>query len=191
MSKIVSIIRRNQETFYNFDTTARQPTWPRIFLTVGVAAVLALSFREQSDQFLTAVLSAQAILVGFSFSVMFYILNGTETPHHGRSLEAELREERLTQLGKELFYNVSYFNLVAISCVVSALLLLAGMDHHGPIAWIPDAFFGSLEGKIWQVSSVLRVILYGAFYFLIIESIYTFVRTTARVTFYFERRLNS
>lgn len=190
MSKIVSIIIRNQETFYNFDTKERRPTWRRLALTVLVAVALAVGFQEQSAEFLTAVLSAQSILVGFSFSVMFYILNGTEIIIEGDSLEAELRNERLTQLGKELFYNVSYFNLVAVACVIAALLLLAGMDYDGPISSIRSQwFFGSLGSDMQRISSLVRPFLYGVFYFLLVESIYTFIRTTTRVTFYFERRL--
>src|SRR4051812_45304031 len=192
MSKIATIIRNNDSTFYNANTDVKVSTRPRLLYTTIMAVVISTLFREQTDDFLTSVVSAQAILVGFSFSVMFYILSSPHKRENEASIEAEIRQKKLGQLGTELFYNVSYFNLVSIASVILSLILLAGSGYVGALlpvgAWLSHV--GIDEHFIGTANGVLRFGLYVAFYFALVESLYTFVRTVGRVTYYFEKRLD-
>jgi hypothetical protein len=136
-------------------------------------------------------LSAQAILVGFSFNVLFYLVaNRLTTPTRFESIEHELRFERLSKLSDEVFDNVTYFNLVAICAALAALaLLLVGSEscdaHLRRIAIFLAAHVPiSREALSWAKWAVSALGL-SALVFLLTESIYTFLRAVGRVRFYF------
>lgn len=198
MSNFRGIIRNHNATFYDYDTGEQKSVWLRYLLVALSSIVLVVIFNRVPSEMLGALLTVQSILIGFSFSVMFFLLSGSlPTIVENGSIETSLKKEKLERLAKELFYNVSYFNVIAlVSVFLSLLMLLPNINVDALVEWIIQnsflsfwtetswrLFFGRLTG--WLIPA-LEFILYAA----LIESLTSFARTVGRVSFYFERRLN-
>ena len=125
MFNVRDIVRNNNATFYDFDTRKSRSQGPRVAIFCLVSIVAALTCPKVSDDLLAGVLAVQSILLGFTVNVMFFLLGNREkeTPE-GTSIEAKLRSKRLRDLYHELFYNVSYFNLIAVTSIIVATGLL-------------------------------------------------------------------
>jgi len=197
MSNFADIVRNHNATYYDFDTDIQRAVWPRYLIVAFVSAAYVFVFNSLSTDALGALLTVQSILIGFSFSVMFFLLSGSipEIKDNG-SIESDLKRKRLTKLSKELFYNVSYFNVIAISSVVLALLLLLpNFDTRSFLEWVQN----HSELQFWTEAqwrakfALVADYLFPTLEFLLIaflaESLTTFARTVGRVSFYFERRL--
>jgi hypothetical protein len=190
------IVRNNNATFYNYRTGTPRRRWPGVVSTLVGALCLTIPFHGELNGFLESVATAQSILVGFSFNVMFFLVSSKHVaaPIDSSSLEKKLKHEKLKKLGDELFYNVSYFNFIAIACVlVSVTLLLPSptLDTVKAIisAQLSPEIMGSLAG-IWKAVRTATVItLVFLFYFLMLESFQTFYRTAVRVSFFFGEKL--
>jgi hypothetical protein len=127
---------------------------------------------------------------------MFFLLNNPEKQPTGpQSIEAQLRSERLKKLYHELFYNVSYFNLIAIASIIVATVLLL------PIPEVPrfmqewplvDTYVIWLETSSIPavVSAVFRGVVMFVFYAVTMEVIYTIARLVGRTSFYFQRKMD-
>jgi|AraplaCL_Cvi_mCL_1032061.scaffolds.fasta_scaffold06952_2 hypothetical protein len=196
MFRLCEIVSHNTATFYEYETGSPYSIAARLrIFTVG-AAILPWLLERQTDNFMNAVLTAQAILVGFSFSVIFFLLSNSEIPPvSNESIERGLKREKLVKLARELFYNVSYYNLVAISSVVLALLLLSSGPDSAVWNSISHCASSLLPVPEWlttifvKVISALRYAATACLYFSLIESVYTFYRTVVRVSFYFDQKL--
>ena len=77
MFNVRSIIANNNRTFYNYRTDERFSIVPRIIIFVFISAAVALSNFIRPSDFLSAVLAVESILVGFSFSVLFFLLSNS------------------------------------------------------------------------------------------------------------------
>lgn len=195
MFSVKAIVAKNTETFYNYRTNKKIRVWPRIVIFIALSALLGAFVDTDMQDLLDGVITVQSILIGFSFTVMFFLVSKDPLPvppSEDCSIEGDLKGIRINKLSQELFYNVSYFNVVAISCVAMAVFMM--MPNESIFAWsvitrLPEG----LLGKITSVYSVFIVvflsILRFAFFFLLIESAYTFARTTARITHLFEEKL--
>lgn len=195
MFNVRDIVRNNLATFYDFNTRKRRSQVPRAIVTCVIASLFAILCPRVSDNLLAGFLAVQSILLGFTFNVMFFLLGNREnqTKDH-QSLEEDLRSEKLRELYHELFYNVSYFNLIAvISIIVAAILLL-------PTPSVPDFARGwppieaylhwlntSTASKI--ISTISRDLAMFAFYALAIEVVFSIGRVIGRTSFYFERKM--
>ena len=72
-----------------------------------------------------SILTVQSILMGFSFSVLFFLMSGNNRQSKDdEAIETKNKIRRLNKLSKELFFNVSYFNFLAIFSVLFSLVLL-------------------------------------------------------------------
>jgi hypothetical protein len=197
MFDVRTIVERNGETFYDYASGERQSQRSRVLLMVIASVALCWLLQPQSETFLNAVLTAQAILVGFSFSVLFFLLSNAEiSPAPEESIERKIKRKKLAALAKELFHNVSYFNVVAIcSVVLSLMLLLSGPDV---VAWkcivetiskyavsVPDSV------NLWasHAMTAAHTLAAACLYFCLFESAFTFFRTVVRVSYYFEQKL--
>lgn len=195
MFNVRQIVRNNNATFYDFETRKRRSQKLRLVLTAGAALFAAVSFPSVSDNLLAGFLAVQSILLGFTVNVMFFLLSNRETKEpKADSIEAELRSERLHDLYHELFYNVSYFNLIAVVSIIVATSLLL------PTPEVPSFLRGIslIERYVaWLGSSnlpafammIFRVIATFVFYALAIEVIYSIARVIGRTTFYFEQKM--
>lgn len=197
MSNFLDVIKRNSATFYDYDTGRRHPIWKRYLVVLIAALVLIIFFQDVPEAMLQATLAVQSILIGFGFSVMFFLISGSiDAPSQNGSIEIGLKIAKLNELAKEIFYNVSYFNVTAlVSVAVSLIILLPSIDINSISALIYSRdYFVSLSKYefIQRANAVLNVIeLCSAFilYFSLIDSLSPFVRIIGRVNFYFERRL--
>ena len=191
MFSIVDIVRRDAATYYEGDPANRVGRAKTLSVFAIFSLIAGFLVGTASSDFLTGALSAEAILVGFSFNVLFYLVaNRLTAPASFSGLEHELRFERLSTLSDEVFDNVTYFNLVAIcSAVAALLLLLAGSTSFdgnlhkiaGLITQRTRIEGAALSWAKWGASAFALSVLI----FLLIESVYTFLRAVGRVRFYF------
>ena len=105
-----------------------------------------------------------------------------------------MRSKRLRDLYHELFYNVSYFNLIAVASIIVATALLLPTPEvpgflRGPqpvesyVRWLGASKVPTIIG------AVTRIVAMFAFYSLAIEVIYSIGRVIGRTSFYFERKM--
>jgi hypothetical protein len=198
MANLKNIISKNNKTFYDYQTEKVQSIAPRLAFTGAVSILLAVMFSAIDDSFVNAVLTVQSILVGFSFSVLFFLLSSAEIKSVTEgSIEQKQKVKKLRTLSEELFYNVSYYNLVAISSVLVALLyLLPDMDRSSKIPTmvldLVTSMAGSQDVLSWfsSIGTWVEVAVRFILYFLVIEGMYTFWRTVRRVSFFFAEKLS-
>lgn len=195
MFNVSSIIKNNASTFYDFDSLERRSQMPR-FITTAIVAIAAATFlTDISDNLLAGFLAVQSILLGFTVNVMFFLLGNRDAREiKPASIEGRLRAKRLRTLYHELFYNVSYFNLVAIaSIIVAAMLLLPGFSAPDfVVGWLSSSKTPLLHDVSIIAASVGRFLHVAAtflFFFLAIEVVFSISRVVGRTSFYFERRL--
>lgn len=198
MANLKNIIKKNNDTFYDYQTEKAQSIAPRLAITGVVSILLAVMFSAIDDSFVNAVLTVQSILVGFSFSVLFFLLSGAEIKSVTEgSIEQKQKVKKLKTLSEELFYNVSYYNLVAISSVLVALLyLLPDMDRSSKIPTMVLELVTSMAGSqdvlswVSSIATWIEVAVRFILYFLVMEGMYTFWRTVRRVSFFFAEKLS-
>lgn len=188
-----SIYTDNKSTFYDFRTN--QPHGHRVRNGVFIALSIALAcvIQKEANDLLDAVITVQAILIGFSFSVMFFLVqsrNKTETKMS--SMEEGLRQEQIDLLSKELFWNISYFNLTALSSLLFALALMI------PNIWGSSAEIVAKQKDLITLARLMEWANFSTYYaakflfcLLLIESSFTFLRTVGRVNFLFEERMKA
>jgi hypothetical protein len=189
------IVRNNNATFYDFDTRESRSQKPRIIQTFIVAAFAAILCPEVSDNLLAGYLAVQSILLGFTVNVMFFLLGNRDKPTASpTSIEGELRVERLGTLYQELFYNVSYFNMLAVASIIVATVLLLpqptvpsfmqGLPYvEAYVAWLRDSTTPDTIGD------VVRGLAMFVFYAIAIEVVFSISRIIGRTSFYFERKM--
>lgn len=193
MISIRNVIDNNTKTFHNHRLDAHEPIGQRLLATGGIAFLLALFTGSNISDFLDAVITVQAILIGFSFSVMFFLVSEDVKPAtvETGSIEAARKAAQANRVAGEIFHNVSYYNLVAMLCLGLALVLLVPAR----IFTVPD-FLAPLYREQPMIGDFLnasgkagRFVMLAAFYFLLLESAFTFSRSIARVSFLFEQKI--
>jgi len=127
---------------------------------------------------------------------MFFLASGYKESvgQKGDSIEDELKEERLSQLSKEIFYNISYFNLVAMVSLSLAIFLLlppAAEFANAVITEISPKNANELISFYRTSSATAYFVVVACFYFSVIESGYTFGRMVGRVGYLFEQKIEN
>ena len=187
MFSAIEIFRRDAATYYKYSSDKRVSRKRTIFIFASLSFIISLLVGKASNDFLTGALSAQAILVGFSFNVLFYLVaNRLTAPASFSGIEHELRFERLSKLSDEVFDNVTYFNLVAILSAIAALALLLAASENvdsnlSKIAKLIIARTNIDSGILSWAKWVASIFGLSVLVFLISESVYTFLRTVGRV----------
>lgn len=195
MFNVRQIVRNNEATFYDFNTRKRQSQWPRYIVVCLISLVAAIVCPKVSDNLLAGVLAVQSILLGFAVNVMFFLLGNRESEAlEQQSIEAKLRSKRLRDLYHELFYNVSYFNLIAVaSIIVSTGLLLPAPEVPGFLRgfMLIEMYVRWLEiSKLPTVAAtIIRCCAMFIFYAISIEVVFSIARVIGRTSFYFERKM--
>lgn len=191
MFNIIEIVKRDNASYYNYRTKVQISRKPIIIAFCIISILLAILTGVPSNDFLSGALSAQSILVGFSFNVLFYLAaNRLVNPLHFKSIEHELRFSRLLKLSDEIFDNVSYFNVVAVASVFLCLiLLLTDSESFGVSVQIfgshlPE-FLKLNDSILYWIENGARVVTSASLLFALMESLLTFVRAVGRVGFYF------
>lgn len=196
MSNLRDIASENAKTFYDARTRTQHSLLPKYIALTVISIVGSWIFNARADNLYMSVIAAQSILVGFSFNVMVFLASN---PHlkiaENASVERKQKVGRLNQLSNELFYNLSYFNIVAIASVIVALLMLLvpmGGNLSGDISEIGLEI--GLEKQVAERLSIIfaliaKHILLFIFYFALIDSIASFIRIIRRASYYFESKM--
>lgn len=168
-----------------------------------MAAYIIMSFAATylagtpTDSVVSSVITVQAILAGFGFSVLFFLVSSEQEDESStKSIEDSIRKVRLNKLTTELFYNISYYNVVTISSVIVALFLSFNMPDFRVKILDPIAFYHVLwhgypnftniiNYTFDKIVAFIHIFVVVIFYFLCIDSVYTFYRIIFRVNFYF------
>lgn len=158
-------------------------------MTACAAALLSLLFDGSIETFLSSLIGVQAVIVGFAFSVVFFLLSVPPAPGgHPDSVEDKLSLRKLEKLADELFANVSYFILVGMLGLASAVVLLAPDLPSFAASAINRPRPDGIDGFVRGLSLAGRYFFLFATAFLTLESGYTFARTVGRVWFLFSER---
>lgn len=181
-------------TFYNYKTNVQHRVWPRYFVFVIISVFLVAFFNNGGKEFLDGAVTVQAVLIGFSFNVIFYFASRDRAPTASdASIEAGLRHEKLARLEKEIFFSVMYYNIVAVFCIIMALIMMISLTPQGFIVFISKYIANDYSDFFIKICSYAKVIILKLvqflFYLALIEGLYTFVRTVMRIGFLFDRRL--
>ena len=184
------ISKKNRKTFYNYRTGKQLSVFPRLLLMCILSVLLAYFLFKPTDDFLNGILTVQSILVGFSFSVLFFLIsNDKYLIKIDDAAEIKIRKERLNVISDELFYNISYFNFIAVMSVIVILLLLLPAIHIEK----DNMVLQSIEPDLLETLKLIKVVLikFARFilYILILESMFTFLRSVGRVSYYFGKKL--
>lgn len=193
MFSVVDIIGNNSSTFYNYRTGESVSVVPR-YLAISLAAVVGSAFfgKHFTDLY-AAVISTQAILVGFSFNVLVYL--ASVDPLHANDteiLEDRAKVRKLNRLADEIPFNLSYFNLIALLSISAALLLTLGgawsFDLNHLLEWMPVGYRPQAKAIAICISDGLRLCMIWVTYATLLESFATFMRLTKRVTYFFTEK---
>lgn len=206
MFNISQILRDNNSTFYDFRTENPQSRLVFWIFTVFTSVILAVILKYPSNEFLNAIITTQSILAGFGFNVMFFLLSGSNTienqdahrlDNDNRSLEERNLDQKLEKLSQEIFWNISYFNLISVLSVFVALVALIpnfSTDFLTTLCrllpLLPtgfDAYF--FHAQEW-IGFVFVSSIKACIYIFSIECIYTFIRTISRINYYFRKKLD-
>jgi hypothetical protein len=129
-----------------------------------------------------------AILLGFSFNVLFYFLANDKlrAGETGSSIEKKIIITKLNKLSEEIFYNVSYFNIVALFVIAVALLYLL-FDSNNEEIFLYFKGYPKINTCLIGIGSAFFWLYNALFYFLIVESLSSFGRNITRVSYYFQK----
>ena len=191
MFNLIEIVRKDSATHYDYNSGEQKSRFKIMLAFLFVSILIGSSIRVAPTDFLSGALSAQSILVGFSFNVLFYLVaNRLGKPSQFSSIEHELRFERLSKLSDEVFDNVTYFNVIAISsALLSLILLLFGSQDCAQnlreiFEWVAKQLKFPVRALNW-IDRGVAILALSTLTFLLLESIYTFLRAVGRVRFYF------
>lgn len=194
MFNISTIVDGNRSSFYDYRTNSPRRTWPLQVLFLACAIICGFLINGDMQNLLNGVITVQSILIGFSFTVMFFLVSkdGDATSGVSGYIEDKLKEKRIKKLSRELFYNISYFNITAIFCVAAAVLLM--VPAKSDFIWycvhlVPKVFREWILGAYAYISMPFIALAKSFFFFFLFESSFSFVRTSGRVAHLFEEKL--
>jgi len=126
MFNLINIIKYNRNTFYDYATNKKLGVLRSYLSKISFSCVISFVCLAPSATFIDATLQVHAIPLGFSFNVLFYFLANDKlrAGETGSSIEKKIIITKLNKLSEEIFYNVSYFNIVALFVIAVALLYL-------------------------------------------------------------------
>ena len=190
MFELREIFTQNQNTFYDNRHGTPVRTWPRLTAFVGASIISSFFLMTDIREFLTAINNVFSILLGFGFSVLFFLSsNGQFEPKNKDSIEQTNKAERINKLSREIFYNVSYFVVLSMLALAASLILVIP-DFWLKIMALCDRMISECNrSEFSQWTYYLSLVSRALFSFLIIEATYTFFRLAGRVRFLFEQRL--
>ena len=197
---IIEISKRNRETFRDSATGKLTPVLGRQSLFVFLSILFGISIKNNLNDFLAGVLTFQSILIGTSFSVMFFMASSFSNDYReGEGISDTLREnalrrEKVDIVVRELFANVSYFNVVAIACAIFSIALMSPQINFLYLFDIISIFINFdyndiVSRNVQMFVSYLSLLVRVIFFLLLIESAFSFGRIVIRVNFLFRSKV--
>ncbi|HUD30313.1 MAG TPA: hypothetical protein VMQ93_15700 [Novosphingobium sp.] len=193
MYNAFDIVKKNAATFYNFRTGKSVSVAYRYVLLAVLAAFGVSFFKAVSVELYSSFISAQSILVGFSFNVMVYLASTDALRADDPSvLEDVAKVKKLNRLAEEIHTNLSYFNLVALLSIFVSLLLTLSKAYDADTAvlasWVGEGYRLLVSKAAGVIVTVIKSSLIWLAYATLLESLATFVRVTKRVTYFFAEK---
>jgi len=192
MGNFISIIKRNNSTFYDNRSGEQNSVLPRQTGFILVSLLVAWVLGTPSDTVVSSVITVQSILVGFGFSVLFFLVSSDHVDENAATTrENKERRKRLNKLSDELFFNISYYNIVTIISVLLSMLFAFDISSIKTLSVdVSNAAQLSqiVVTTLTTIADVAHRLLISIFYFVFFESVYTFYRIVVRVNFYFEQK---
>lgn len=197
MFSLVEIVQQNRNTFYDYSTNKQRSLILPNIIKISIAAILAILFGNFSKDFFDATITIYSILIGFSLNILFYLLSAQRerADAENLSIERKIAINKTNKITNELFYNVSYFNVISI-CVVLVALIFFLFECRLPKF---GTEFSNLEmfkifsieiDNIYKYTKLAVLFLYHLIvYALLIESMYTLIRTIGRVSYFFSQKM--
>lgn len=192
MINIFNIHKQNSETFYNYATGKKLSLIRQRLYKALIALFMTFLFFEISSGTFSTVVAIYSILVGFSFSILFFLLSiELENADDEKNLEIKKIKQKINKLLKELFYNVSYFNLLAVCLIFFSLLsfVFSGTSHWFLKIESLNEMFQEYSDEFLVAKLLLRGCYLFTFYYLLINSAYSLLRTTERVSYFFQQKI--
>ncbi len=198
MSSLKDIYRKNEETFYDYNSGNKVSTLSRKAAEVALAAILAFIYFDFTDNFINGIITVYSILAGFGLNILFFLMgaDGKIKYEKNDSIERILKIDKVNKISKELFYNVSYFIVLS---VILVLLCLVYYGYNSSNIWLMKEISRYISQTMFKkyfyfidcgdVRVCATYIFNTSLLFFLIESIFSFGRTIFRVSFYFDRRL--
>lgn len=190
------IYKANRRTFFDHKLDKLESIRGRLIIQILASLLCAALFYRELSNFLDGVITVQSVLIGFSFSVMFFLMSSRERPvdrseKTSESRESKLRSAKAIKVSEEIFANLAYFNLAALASLITALALLLPPISVAlkPLHHLVPATFNSVSQAMHWAGYAAWFLVTFVFYFLLIESGYTFVRIINRVNFLFEQKV--
>lgn len=201
MFNLNNIFINNRKTFYNFATGEQKPLAKLVAIKIFFSMFLMIFFFDISKDFINIILTVYSILIGFSFNVMFYLLTISKNDvisAKSDSIEKNLKKNKVDKLSKELFYNVSYFNIITLALIILCLVYhivdcrnfsyIVTYSSHLAQKLINQNASSHLLAFKDALKITLEIIFSFSLYFLLVETNYSFTRTIFRINFLFEHK---
>ncbi|GGB21855.1 hypothetical protein [Allosediminivita pacifica] len=192
MTSLIEIVRRNNSTFYDNRSGKKKSVVARTLLFVTLSLISSWVLGTPSDTVVSAVITVQSILVGFGFSVIFFLVSSERENEDGANgIEDRIRRKRLNTLSDELFFNISYYNVVTFFSVTLSLLFAFNIDGVSSFAGgvVADLDIqGGVKDNLRQYVEWAHHILIAFLFFVLLESVFTFYRIVIRVNFFFDQK---
>lgn len=197
MHSLRELHQLERETFRNARTGQLIPVWPRYLAAFLISIFCASFWTEVDSSTLRSILTVLGVLVGFSFSIMFFLVsNPLKGGGISNRLEHEFRERRLEQLSKEIFINVSYFSFVTLCAIALGVLILLpiwapfvlALEHFSSVEEPTSMTLGLQAFLTWAVW-ILKISTAILFWFSVLVSALSFQRIVRRVSFFFSERI--
>lgn len=199
MSSISEIYKKNEETFYNYNSGNPIGTRRRKIGSILAALLLSFVFFDFTSDFVNGIITVYSILAGFGLNILFFLMGDgvSLSVPDGCTIEKSLRIKKVNKLSKELFHNVSYF---IVLCIILVLMCLVYYVAYSANRWVLKSMYGvvdflnpfnfQLPINFKAIRLFFTYMYNSAVIFFLLESLYSFCRTVFRVTFYFDRRLS-
>ena len=184
------IIKNNSATFYDYSSNVTYSIRGRLICFFVMGLLLAVLTGDLSS-LVNSILTVLAILLGFSFNVMIFLTGNYRSFSTSKkdpstelhALEEMNTSERLQVLVKEIFYNVVYFNLVTLICLIICLGQITPINVDTLYKLFTYFEMDTLNNMIKYFSYTYKALLF----FCLIESMFTFARISRRINYLFQK----
>ena len=177
---LVASWKDNKETLGDERHPSTSVAFKTYAIMLAIAFTLAFSAGEPSTDTLSGVLTAFAIVAGFTFSaLLFFVDHRFVVTVDKDSREQQALQTKIDSLSDQLFININYFNLVCVALVVCSVLALI----RPPLVF----FLGRDLSSNDQIAYSLGLVFATAFYALVSEAVFTFLRLLSRLRYLFDK----